>query len=430
VRTAEIGGNAGNRTENTLLASTQCEYSAAWLKTLLPARYHATDMFMHFQNFDAAEFLRDYWQQRPLLIRNPWTAWSNPVDPGELAGLACEDEVESRLVEHSDGDWRVENGPFAEERFGTLGAKHWTLLVQAVDHYAPDVAALIAPFRFIPDWRIDDVMVSLAADGGGVGPHFDQYDVFLIQGLGRRRWQLGAACDSQTALLPHDELRLLARFAASEEYVLEPGDILYIPPGIAHNGVAVGDDCMTYSIGFRAPSRADLIGHYCDDVLDRLADDDRYSDAGLAPQVNAGEVTASALAALHDMVTQRLGDRDGFARWFGAYSSTPKYADMDWSPETPVDPAQLRAWVRGGEPLCRNPASRFCFIRRAPGDVMLFVDGTCFECTGETAVMAELLCAQHEVTMDLRWAQSDAAMVILAALIDRGSLAFVTCEPG
>jgi 50S ribosomal protein L16 3-hydroxylase len=152
--------------------------------------------------FDPALFLRDHWQKKPLLIRNPWVNWANPLEPSELAGLACEEGVEARLIEHTPGRLTLEQGPLPEDRFAALGAHPWTLLVQAVDHQVPDVAALIAPFRFVPDWRIDDVMVSYAVDGGGVGPHFDQYDVFLIQGLGRRRWRVGPVCDDTTPLLP------------------------------------------------------------------------------------------------------------------------------------------------------------------------------------------------------------------------------------
>src|SRR5690606_41795609 len=151
--------------------------------------------------------------------RNPWKSCRRPVSPDELAGLACEEASEGRLVTRRSDSWSLEQGPLAESRFGRLGRKPWTLLVQAVDHHAPEVAALLEPFRFLPNWRVDDVMVSYAVDGGGVGPHFDQYDVFLVQGLGRRRWQLGAACDRDSALLPHDDLRLLAHFEATDEWI-------------------------------------------------------------------------------------------------------------------------------------------------------------------------------------------------------------------
>ena len=378
---------------------------------------------MHLINFDIDEFLRDTWQKRPLLIKNPWGIWQNPLDPDELAGLACEEEIESRLIEQSDDTWKVENGPFPETRFGRLGEQRWTLLVQAVDHYVPTVAALIEPFRFIPNWRIDDVMVSLAADEGGVGPHFDQYDVFLIQGLGKRRWQIGAMCDTETPLLPHDDLRLLANFGATQEWLLEPGDILYVPPRIAHNGVAVGDDCMTYSVGFRAPSRAELIGHYVDDLLEDMSDDDRYIDPGLKMQKNPGEIPADAVAALHAMITEKLADHDRFARWFGGYNSTTKYPDIDWSPEEPVTVEELRVRLASGAPLARNPASRFSFIRQGDA-VMLFVDGQCFECAGETVTLVESLGAQDRITVAPELINSDSVMALIEQLINQGSLAF------
>ena len=378
---------------------------------------------MPFTTFDTDAFLRDHWQKKPLLIRKAWTAWRNPLDPDELAGLACAEDVESRLIVQARNDWRVESGPIPEKRFGTLGKAPWTLLVQAVDHHVPHVAALIDPFRFIPNWRIDDVMVSYASDGGGVGPHFDQYDVFLVQGLGTRRWQVGALCDNDTELLPHDDLRLLANFEATDEWLLEPGDMLYIPPRFAHNGVAVGDDCMTYSIGFRAPGRSELIAHYVDDVLGALSDDDRYGDAGLQAQTNPGEITADTIARLHAMVLAKLADRDAFARWFGEYNSTSKYPDIDWAPDEPMGVGELRAQLANGKPLHRNPASRFSFMRKG-ADVLLFVDGECFDCAGEVGAFAELLASRDRITVDPVLIKSDAVMNRIATLVNQGSVAF------
>ena len=378
---------------------------------------------MQLTRFDIDSFLRDYWQQKPLLIRGPWEAWRDPLEPDELAGLACEAQIESRLVIGGEGKWAVEHGPFAEARFGKLGETPWTLLVQAVDHHVHEVSALLAPFRFIPNWRIDDVMVSYATDGGGVGPHYDQYDVFLIQGSGQRRWRIGQSCDANSALLPHEDLRLLADFEATDEYLLEPGDILYIPPGIAHDGVAVGDDCMTYSIGFRAPSRSELIDDFADDLVADMADDDRYGDAGLKAQANPGEISAEALAALHDMVLEKLSDRKAFARWFGVYNSTAKYPEIDWKPEAPVEVAQMRNLIANGEPLTRNPASRFSFIRQNDA-VLLFVDGECFECAGATTSFAEMLCAQDTLEVPPELAGSNDATSLLAQLINQGSVAF------
>ena len=375
---------------------------------------------MQLANFDVDAFRRDYWQKRPLLIRNPWTTWANPVEPDELAGLACEPEVEARLIVQKKGGWKVRHGPFDEARFAKMGKAPWTLLVQAVDHHSAAVAALVEPFRFVPNWRIDDVMVSYASDGGGVGPHFDQYDVFLIQGLGRRRWQVGAMCDAATTLLPNDDLKLLAEFEATDEWVLEPGDMLYVPPGIAHNGVAVGDDCMTYSVGFRAPSRSELIAHWCDHILEQLQDDDRYTDPDLGAQANPGEITADAVARLQAMVAEKVLDRDAFARWFGAYNSEPKNPDIDWRPEEPVSDEELQANIAAGRPLVRNPASRFSYVEQA-GGVLLFVDGESFDCT-DTADLARHLCASDRINLDPALAGPAAAL--LRTLLDMGSVSF------
>ena len=372
---------------------------------------------MQLTRFDIDSFLRDYWQQKPLLIRDPWEAWRNPFEPDELAGLACEAEIESRLVTGGAGQWTVEHGPFAEARFATRGKTPWTLLVQAVDHHVPEVAALLGPFRFIPNWRIDDVMVSYATDGGGVGPHYDQYDVFLIQGAGQRRWRVGQHCDANSPLLPHEDLRLLAELEVAGEYLLGPGDILYIPPGIAHDGVAVGDDCMTYSIGFRAPSRSELIADFAEDLVAEMADDDRHGDAGLKTQANPGEITAEALDALHAMVLEKLADCKAFARWFGTYNSTPKYPEIDWSPEEPVTGQEVHERIAGGARLTRNPASRFSFIRQE-WSVLLFVDGECFECSGDGAAFAEGLCADDVSSVGA----GDSELV--AQLINQGSVAF------
>jgi 50S ribosomal protein L16 3-hydroxylase len=379
---------------------------------------------MQLHDFDVDVFLRHYWQKQPLLIKNPWESWENPLEPDELAGLACEDEVESRLITTKRDTWKVEHGPFPESRFAKPGKKPWTLLVQAVDHHVPDVAALIAPFRFVPNWRIDDVMVSYAADEGGVGPHFDQYDVFLIQGLGRRRWQVGAMCDATTELLPNDDLRLLAKFEATGEWILEPGDILYVPPGIAHNGIAVGDDCMTYSIGFRAPARSELIAHWCDHLLGEMQEDDRYADPNLSAQANPGEISAEALGQLHAMITDKMLDRNAFARWFGEYNSAPKNSDTDWSPEETIEIRALRQFVADGAPLDRNPASRFSFIRQDATAVLLFVDGYSYDCADDTASFAETLCARDHIRIEPSLLQSEPAMALIAKLIDQGSVTF------
>jgi 50S ribosomal protein L16 3-hydroxylase len=383
-----------------------------------------TPVAMQLTKFDIEGFLRDYWQKKPLLIKSPWNCWSNPLDPDELAGLACESEVESRLVTRQPGAWDLEHGPLAQDRFDRLGTMPWTLLVQSVDHHVPAVAALLAPFRFIPDWRIDDVMVSYAVDGGGVGAHFDHYDVFLVQGPGKRRWELGGLCDETTELLPHDDLRLLANFEPVEEWILEPGDILYLPPRVAHNGVAIGDGCMTYSIGFRAPSRRELIAGWSESLLAELDDDDRYADPDLTAQENPGEIAGDAVARLHRMIAEKIGDRGAFSRWFGQYNTAPRDSELDWRPDNLVGPEDVRRKLAGDAVLLRNPACRMAFIRHDPASLSLFANGQCFACTGEAAVLAERLCAQDRVMVAPPAIASEPAMDLVADLLNQGSIAF------
>ena len=343
---------------------------------------------------DPQAFLREHWQSAPTLLRDRWPDWTNPLEPDELAGLACEEEVESRLVTATPAGPQLEHGPFDAERLGALGPDPWTLLVQGVDRWVPPVAALLDAFRFLPGWRVDDVMVSLAGDGGGVGPHVDQYDVFLIQGLGRRRWLIGAPLTGKEDG-PEGPLRLLPGFDTVAEWELGPGDVLYLPPGVPHDGVAVGDDCMTYSVGFRAPSAAELVAGWADATLDRLEDGPRYRDPGVAQQANAGEITGEALDRLRAMALDALGDRAAFARWFGVHSTEPRNPEVDWSPDDPPAAAEIAARVAAGEAVVRNPAVRFAFVRDGEG-ALLFVDGECVVCEGTLVGLAERLCGSGE----------------------------------
>ena len=285
-------------------------------------------------------------------------------------------------------------------------------------------AALIEPFRFIPNWRIDDVMVSYATKGGGVGPHFDQYDVFLVQGLGTRLWQIGKNCNQRTPLLPNQGLKLLADFSPADEWNCEPGDILYIPPGLSHNGIATSDDCMTYSIGFRAPSSSELIGYWADDILVELTDDDRYRDVHTKARSNSGEITSQEIDTLHKMITEKIDDQEAFARWFGQFNSTPKYPDMDWQPDAVLDAAQIKEMLANQPSITRNPASRFSYIEHSENHVSLFVDGQLFDCTEEVAIFAKSLTSDDPVVIALGHSQSDAVNALLQALHQQGSFFF------
>ncbi len=315
-------------------------------------------------------FLRDYWQQQPLLIRGAWPAFESPVSADELAGLACEPEVESRLILERDGDypWQVRNGPFDEADFSRLPASHWSLLIQRVDRHVPAAAALLKHFLFIPAWRIDDLMISYAPRDGSVGAHIDQYDVFLLQGQGQREWLINDRDYSEHDFMPDRDLKLLPDFRSTQGWVLEPGDMLYLPPGIAHHGIA-RDDCMTLSIGCRAPSRLDLLSAFADDCLID-GSDRRYRDPALEPADYSHELPDRARADLRELLREALKDDDQLDQWLGCQLTRvdtdplPVPRDPAWEPE------QFRAACRRHGELLRSLDARLLFQTTDNGAIL------------------------------------------------------------
>lgn len=370
------------------------------------------------------EFLRTYWQKQPLLIRGALPGFESPLSPEELAGLACEDDVEARLILERGGayPWQLRHGPFDEEDFAALPETHWTLLVQEVDRLVPEVARLLDNFRFIPSWRIDDVMISYAPEGGGVGAHIDNYDVFLLQAGGHRRWQIGREPVVEEHLVPDLDVRVLQDFKADEEWVLGPGDLLYLPPRIAHYGVAV-DDCMTYSIGFRAPSYEEIISGFMTHVLEQIDPLDRYSDPDLQLQENPGEISRAARekvrAVLHTFVRNEEIDR-----WFGVHVTEPKRDYYALPLDTPYTPDELVEAVGQGAALQRHPGTRFAYIPHENGEVSLFVGGETYLLDPPFAFLAPLLCGTAPLdpeTVAPHVGDRDVA-VLLTDLVNEGFL--------
>lgn len=290
------------------------------------------------------QFLAEYWQKKPLLIRAGFTRLPDLLSPGELAGLACEDEIESRLIiEHGKTPWELQKGPFDDNAFADLPKTNWTLLVQAVDHYLPEVEELKKAFNFIPDWRLDDVMVSFAPKGGSVGPHFDQYDVFLVQGQGQREWSIGQWCDEDSERIADCNLDILAEFDTADTWVLNEGDVLYLPPGLAHHGIAV-DDCMTYSIGFRAPSHNEVLADWCDEQLSKGVENQRYKDSDLENQslCQGAEITTNTIDTFKQIILDKLNDEQSFNQWLGQFLSQPKYPDV-WEDQQLTEDEKITA---------------------------------------------------------------------------------------
>lgn len=321
-------------------------------------------------------FLRRYWHKRPLLIRNAFPGFVSPIDPDELAGLACEEAALSRLITHdraSDG-WSLRNGPFEEDQFPTMPDHDWTLLVQDVDKWDPDVAALLDAFDFLPRWRIDDIMVSFAATGGSVGAHVDQYDVFLLQAHGQRRWQIDVSDNPPLEFREDVELKLLRQFTPTHDWVLGPGDMLYLPPGVPHLGVAQ-DPCLTFSVGMRAPSSAELIADYLDTLVAEADETIRYRDPDLAPPSDRNEIDAAAMGRVVQALNAlRMNDPDRLGEWFGRFITTYRSAGQAAAPEQPPSLIQLQFALNQGATLQRHPMTRMAW-RRARKGAVLFASG-------------------------------------------------------
>ncbi|MDI1253251.1 cupin domain-containing protein [Thermomonas sp.] len=328
-----------------------------------------------------AVFLRDYWQKKPLLIRNAFPDFVSPLEPEDLAGLACEDGVLARLIEHdkSTDNWRVRHGPFAETDFPSLPDHDWTLLVQDMDKWDADIRAMLTQFAFLPRWRIDDVMVSFAATGGSVGAHVDQYDVFLLQAQGQRHWQIDASAAIGKGEPPLEfrddvELKLLREFNPTHDWVLQPGDMLYLPPGVPHHGMAV-DACLTFSVGMRAPSAAELLGDFVDTLAADAPDSLRLTDADLKPAGDPFEIDADAMTRVVEALNLlRMRDPDRLGDWFGSFITTYRTAVEPATDEDARPRIEIEWDLAHGASLLRHPWSRMAW-RKAAKDARLYAGG-------------------------------------------------------
>ena len=284
----------------------------------------------------AEEFLRDYWHKKPLLIRQAIPQFTPPVSPEQLIVLATQEEVESRLVTHFRQKWQLQNGPFAE--LPGLKKKDWTVLVQGVNLHDPAADALLRQFNFLPDARLDDLMISYASDGGGVGPHFDSYDVFLLQAKGQRRWQISAQKD--LTLVEGMSLKILQNFTSEQEFILEPGDLLYLPPHYAHDGVALGE-CMTYSVGFRSPTYQELGESFLQFMSDSIDLPGRYADPDLKASTHPAEISKDMLDTVAQELKKVEFTSEDIAVFLGEYLSTPKHSVFFDLPKRALTPVKF-----------------------------------------------------------------------------------------
>ena len=368
-----------------------------------------------------ATFLAEYWQRKPLLLRQAFPGGLDAIDGDELAGLACSEGVESRLVlEKGAKPWEMRQGPFSDQDFRQLPESHWTLLVQAVDRLVPEVSALRRHFSFIPNWRMDDVMISFAADQGSVGPHTDNYDVFLIQGRGRRRWEIGTKPLEDPELLSDLDMKILKHFEAEQSWVLEPGDMLYIPPRFAHHGVALGES-ITYSIGFRAPTQRDMLLSYIQFLSQHLSEDVFYRDPSLELGREPARILSSELEGLWALMQQAWNQPHLFHRWVGGFLTEPRSFH-----ETAQEPRELKefaTWLAEGDAWEWAEGVNVSYFTEE-GTLYFAAEGETLVLKIELMPLVQLLCSEASMTSLelLAFRHLDGAGSLLLHLYNEGLL--------
>jgi 50S ribosomal protein L16 3-hydroxylase len=364
------------------------------------------------------QFLSDYWQKKPLLIRQAIPDFKPQLDANDIAGLACDELAESRLVtgNFEQQNWALRYGPFSETDFEEFPDTHWTLLVQDVEKHYPPAQEVMKLFKFLPSWRIDDLMVSVAGPAGSVGPHLDQYDVFLLQAAGSRRWEIAEAFDPE--LLPGCELNVLQRFTAEQEWLLEPGDLLYLPPNVAHHGIAI-DAGMTWSIGMRAPSAADLMLALGEWLADTPGEGGRFRDPGLLAATHIGEIDKTATLKLLKFLGSSSQGDPKLTSFLGSFLSRYRLAHEPASPADTTTPATLVRSLDRGDILRHNPWTRLLWLD-SDGGAHLFAAGSEYACPVE---FARIVCDPALLGQPGR-NYSDQEKDLLCALLNRGHLYF------
>ncbi|NQZ21951.1 MAG: cupin domain-containing protein [Colwellia sp.] len=352
---------------------------------------------IHWGELTPEQFLKEYWQKKPLLIKGAFKDFTDPIDANELAGLAMESEIESRIIANKNNQWQVEQGPF--ESFDKFGENNWTLLVQAVNNWSRDTQALLTAVSFIPQWRIDDVMVSFSTPNGGVGAHLDQYDVFIIQGEGKRRWQVGAPDSSLEELLPHPDLKQVSDFVAVIDEITEAGDLLYIPPNHPHNGISI-ENSINFSIGFQAPNNQELWSSFADKLIDEDLGEQRFPDNDRSLTTQPQLLEQSDIAKLKLFMQQQLEDDSLFTPFIGKYLTLNHHALEILMPVSPITEGRLDDILAESEnTLVPVSGIKSLIIENKPHQAsFLYINGESFLIDKETMELATYLTKPHTLT--------------------------------
>jgi len=363
------------------------------------------------------EFLTKYWQKKPVVIKQGFKNFIDPISPDELAGLAMEETVESRLVYKKGEEWQAEFGPF--EKYEHLGESNWSLVIQALDNFSEEAAEIIEPFRFIPHWRLDDLMASFATIGGGVGPHVDNYDVFICQGSGKRHWRVGDN-SKQTEVIAHEALLHVEAFEAIIDVELEVGDILYIPPGFPHEGIAL-EPSMSFSVGFRANSTVSLLSALADHLIDNELGTELLEDADRQSITHSGEITNNDYQSIKNQLSNLLENEDIFKSFVGKFLTNAKH-ELDLMPsEEPFarDEVSELLTIHG---IKRLGGLRAFYFEDTINDGVFYINGEQHNCSKDIVPVIKLLCDQCVLSPDelAPWCDNEQFLSLMISLLDQG----------
>lgn len=359
---------------------------------------------IQFDSINLETFLADFWQKKPILLRNALPDFQSPISAEELAGLSLEEDIESRMVIQSAPDkYELKTGPFSEQTYSELPERDWTLLVQGCDRLLPEVADILNDFEFLPRWRIDDIMISYAAEGGNVGPHFDHYDVFLLQAAGQRNWKLSSQDCNEENYIQGVDLRLMKSFNVEQEFILNPGDILYLPPKVGHHGVSLDNDCMTFSVGYRSYRGQELWDSLGDHFSEHSLFKELYFDPAIPTSIHSGEVTLDAALQAKNLIEQKLEDPNILQTWFARFATQLDQAAAQQLPEplTDEETPQQQEFIEAlysEHGLIKDAVCRFAFTE-IDGNTQLYINGAIWEDFAAPADFIKLLADQNFFTV-------------------------------
>ncbi|MGF1690575.1 JmjC domain-containing protein [Photobacterium kagoshimensis] len=371
---------------------------------------------MYDLTFNFEQFLAEYWQKKPTIIKGGFKNFIDPISPDELAGLAMEDEVDSRYIAQHGEEWEVKHGPLT---FDDVPEDHWSFIVQAANHWHEGAARLIAPFRQLPSWLMDDLMISYSTPGGGVGPHIDQYDVFITQGSGKRHWRVGPKNDDYEEEFRHPELRQIKSFDPIIDDVLEPGDILYIPPGFPHDGYAI-ETSMSFSVGFRSPKKQELLSSFADHVIANEVGDVHYHSPDLPARSNSGAILDAERQDLENMMRSLLDHPEIMKNWMGEHLSQSRH-ELDLIAAEPLwENSETHQFFMANETLKRLGGLRAFYYPETP--YIGYINGETVELPEECGQVMIALCDQETLDGDTLGAMREHPAVIdlLTQLINQG----------